>query len=242
MRYSYLVLLLALAPGCTNPSVAGEIKGEPVCPDFELGAARTKMKGSLKKPVQISVLEDDEVRWERVLLGKRTAEDADPKFVVEDGNETYNIRWAQCPNVFAPQRVDLKMRPEDISSSYGCGEAVTYHEQQLEVRKGDPSSRVLEWVAPPEPACWTSAVPDEPEKPEEKPEEKPAEEEAADAGSGGAGADEKPDEAAKEGDTKAPPPEAAPKAAPPSGEPKGAPKAPPKGEPAPAPPKAAPAP
>jgi hypothetical protein len=159
VRHFYLVPLFALAAGCTNPSVAGEIKGEPVCPDFELGAARTKMKGSLRKPVQISVIEDDEVRWERVLLGKRTAADADPKFVVEDGNETYTIRWAQCPNVFAPQRVELQLRPEDIASSYGCGEAVSYQEQPLEVRKGDASSRVLTWMPPPEPECWESAVP-----------------------------------------------------------------------------------
>lgn len=160
MRPIHLALLLTLASACTSPSVAGDVQGEPVCPDFELGAARTKMKGSLEKPVKISVVEDDEVRWERVLLGKRTPADADPKFVVEDDDETYTIRWAQCPNAFAPKRVDMQMRAEDITSSYACGEAVTYHEQPLEVRQGDPSSRVVSWVAPPEPECWTSSVPE----------------------------------------------------------------------------------
>ncbi|MFP6683740.1 MAG: hypothetical protein VB934_03470, partial [Polyangiaceae bacterium] len=36
-----------------------------------------------------------------------------------------------------------------------CGEAKTYKEQELKVREGDPSSRIVHYIPPPEPACWT---------------------------------------------------------------------------------------
>jgi len=160
VRLPLLLCALAILPlGCTAQSVTGEIKGEPVCPDFAVGKTVTKMKGSLKQPVQVSILEDEEPRWQRVILGKRNAEDPNSKFVVPDSDETYNLRFAQCSNQFAPRPVDDK-RPSDDGGNYRCGETEVYHEVPLEIREGDASSRVFEWVVPPEPSCWTTQTPD----------------------------------------------------------------------------------
>ncbi len=117
------------------------------------------MKGSLKYPVQVGIIEDDEPRWERVLLGRRTANDDKSKFVIPDTDETYTVRFAQCSNAFAPRPVDDTTRSTDVRGTYRCGEAKVYKEVPLEIREEDPSSRVIQWEAPPEPACWTNAQP-----------------------------------------------------------------------------------
>jgi hypothetical protein len=165
IRFGALALLLA---SCTAPSVTGTVEGEPVCADFQLAGSDSKMKGSLRRPVKVTVLEDNDVRWERVLLGKRTAEDAGSRFVVEDDNETYTVRWAQCSNVFAPKRVDKEGRAADNTSNYSCGDASVYKEEKLEVRSGEANTRVIHWVAPPEAGCWEGTTEDKP-KPEPKP-------------------------------------------------------------------------
>jgi len=143
-----------VAGGCTSTKVPGEIRNEPVCPDFELGAAKVKMKGSLRKPVQVSIVEDDDVLWERVLLGRRSPDDPAFPFVVPDDDATYQVRWAQCPNTFAPKKVELDVRVQDLRLDYTCGEAEVYQTVELAIREGDAASRIIEWVAPPEPACW----------------------------------------------------------------------------------------
>lgn len=157
-----LLLLCALATctfGCTAQSVTGEINGEPVCVDFAVGKGGAKMKGSLKYPVQVGIIEGDEPRWERVLLGKRTAGDDNSKFVIPDSDETYTVRFAQCSNAFAPRPVDDNTRSTDVRGTYRCGEAKVYKEVPLEIREEDASSRVINWETPPEPACWTNAQP-----------------------------------------------------------------------------------
>jgi hypothetical protein len=155
---------------CTSPTATGTIEDEPVCPDFTLGgSAAKKMKGSLRRPVKVTVLEGGDVRWERVLLGKRSQDAPASRFVVQDDDETYIVRWAQCSNVFAPKRVEEGGRAADSASSYACGEATVYKEEKLDVREGDASSRVVRWVPPPEADCWKAEGSTEsPEKPEKK--------------------------------------------------------------------------
>ncbi len=114
------------------------------------------LKGSLKRPVNVRILEDDEPRWGRVLLGKRTPDDPHSKFVVEDDDEEYRVEWAQCVNEFAPKRVDYNDPNAQRGSGYQCGDAEKYGESKLVVVEGDPSSRVIEWMPPPKPECWTS--------------------------------------------------------------------------------------
>ena len=61
-------LLALLGTGCTAQSVTAPIDGEPVCPDFRLGVTKTLHKGSLRQPVRVQVLEDDDEA--RFLHGK----------------------------------------------------------------------------------------------------------------------------------------------------------------------------
>ena len=157
-----LTALTAATVSCTARSVTGVVEDEPLCVDFMLGGS-TLMKGALQQPVKLSVLEDDDVRWERVLLGRRSASGEASRFVVKDDDETYTIRWAQCPNRFAPKRVAIEGRSTDNAVGYTCGEPKTYSETQLEVREGDAKSRVLKWAAPPNAACWEGSTAPEPE-------------------------------------------------------------------------------
>jgi hypothetical protein len=152
-----LVGLASACAACTSPSVAGEIKGEPVCADFSLGS--TLMKGSLRRPVQVSILEDDDTRWQRVLFGKRSADDKPSVFSVEDDDESYVVRWAQCANEFAPRPVDDQSRGSERGASYTCGEATPYADKPFEVKEGDVASRVIEWAEPPEAECWRGDSP-----------------------------------------------------------------------------------
>jgi hypothetical protein len=164
VRTTLLALLTAATAACTASNVGGQIQDEPVCVDFELGQAKVAMKGSLKKPVKVTILEDDDVKWERVLLGRRKDSDPAQRFVVEDDDETYTVRWIQCPNVFAPSRVDetssqKQKRKSPEGATYQCGdgkETKPYAAIELKVREGEASSRVVPWQAAPEPECWTS--------------------------------------------------------------------------------------
>jgi hypothetical protein len=118
------------------------------------------MKGSLKKPVRVSIVDDDDdVVWERVILGKRSTADTPSKFVVEDADAEYKVRWSQCPNTFAPRRVEEgKSRTQDLGLNYDCGETEVYKETPLNIKAGDAASRKITWVAPPNAECWTAAA------------------------------------------------------------------------------------
>jgi hypothetical protein len=141
---------------CTSQSVTGELSGEMVCPDFQVGMSADILKGSLRFPVQVKILEDDEPRWGRVVLGKRIESEPNTKFVIEDDDETYEVVWAQCVNHFAPKRVDFNDPNAERGSGYQCGDAQEYARAKLEIRAGDVSSRVIGWVAPPDTSCWAS--------------------------------------------------------------------------------------
>ncbi len=153
-------LCVVVFSACSASRVAAPIEGEPVCANFEVGAAHTKFKGALKFPVKVTVLDGSSVVSERIVLGKRKAEDPPAKLVVEDTDETYTIHWAQCANQFAPRRVNQKRgRINDNLTQYDCGDAKVYKEHKLEVRAGDVQSRRLKWLAPPNGECLISRVP-----------------------------------------------------------------------------------
>jgi len=152
------VLLGLATASCTSANVIGVVENEPICVDFALGPD-TMMKGSLKMPVRVTILEGDDIEWERVVLGKRTATGKASKFVVPNEDEKYTVRWAQCLNTFAPRRVEAgDSRTQDLGMSYDCGEAKAYNEHELSIKQDDQASRVLAWVAPPEAGCWTSTT------------------------------------------------------------------------------------
>jgi hypothetical protein len=168
----FACLCLALCWGCTSARTTATIDGEPLCADFELGAARTPFKGALKNPVKVTVLDGKTVVSERVVLGKRHDSDPNAIVVVQDTNETYTIRFAQCENAFAAQPVaatankprDNKDEPkrQDDRTAYECGDSKVYKEIQLEVKRGKKETRVIPWQPPPDAECLTSRVPTAP--------------------------------------------------------------------------------
>jgi hypothetical protein len=166
VRLVALFAALGLTVACTSARVTATLDGEPVCADFEVGAAKAPLKGALRKPVKVTVLDGKTTVSERIVLGKRTPNDAASVLVVQDENETYSVRFAQCGNDFAPQpigaSVDKDAKRREDFTSYDCGDAAVYKEIPLEVKAGKPDSRVIPWQAPPEPACLGSVAPASP--------------------------------------------------------------------------------
>lgn len=134
-----------------------------MCPDFALGSSAT-LKGALRRPVKITVLDGKTVISERVVLGKRLATDPASLLIVQDENETFTVRFAQCGNDFAPQPIektgDKDARRREDFTSYDCGDAAVYQELALDVKKGSPGSRVVPWQAPPATECLGAVPPD----------------------------------------------------------------------------------
>src|SRR6187549_2837406 len=67
-------LPLAFA-ACAGPPITSPIDGEPVCPDFETGAAHTKMVGSLRHPVHLTIKSGSTVVFKTTVSGLRTDKD-----------------------------------------------------------------------------------------------------------------------------------------------------------------------
>ena len=157
---------LLLATACAGPPIAADVEGSPVCPDFEAGHA--KMAGSLRHPVRLRVLEGSTQLFRTVVSGRRHPGDSAPHTFIPDDNATYTIEWAQCANERAPRSAteaahetpkarDKVRTPE---TAYDCGEATVYKTDKLVTRKGDKASHVLQFVPPPDAACWqTEAAP-----------------------------------------------------------------------------------
>ena len=159
MRSVLLLSAVVLLLGCTSARVTATLDGEPVCPDFELRGTHSKRKGALKHPVKVTVLDGKTTVSERVALGKRNASDPASVLVVQDENETYTVRFAQCGNEFAPQPLDAVVEKEarlrDDHTSYECGEGKLFKEIAVVVKKGKPATRRIPWQSPPEAACLT---------------------------------------------------------------------------------------
>ena len=155
------VLGSLVALGCTANKVPVPVDGEPLCPDFELGASHTKMKGGLRKPIRVTVLDGNDAVSTRILLGRRTDDDAPAKLSLEDSNETYDVQWAQCENERAPKPVksDTPGSARD-TAAYGCGEAKVYSTSKHTTKKGDPASFTIKFVAPATAECWSDQVPE----------------------------------------------------------------------------------
>ncbi|MSP24354.1 MAG: hypothetical protein EXR75_04165 [Myxococcales bacterium] len=169
MRWYSLSTLLAatLAGACTSARVSAPIEGEPVCADFVLGASQSAFKGALKQPVKITVLDGKSVVSERVVLGKRSASEPSSILVVEDDDESYVVRFAQCDDGFAPQPADAARdaRQAEARTHYACGDATMYKEIDLKVISGDVASRAIVWQVPPNAACYGEKTPDLPPAP-----------------------------------------------------------------------------
>ncbi len=150
--------------GCSGPPVHSTISGDPVCPDYSIGAGGAKLRGGLRFPVRVTVLDDDDPVTKVIVFGKHAEGDPSPKMVLPDKNMEYKVEWTVCPNEHATAAVSAsksKSLRTDGSTSYDCGDAKPYKTTTLTTKKGDPSSHALKFEAPEKLECWADAKPDE---------------------------------------------------------------------------------
>ncbi|EYF01518.1 hypothetical protein [Chondromyces apiculatus] len=141
--------------GCGGPPTPSPIEGEPVCVDYDMGAAKTRMRGSLRHPVQVTVTDGGDLVGKTILDGRRQ-DSAPPSMVlVPDANDEVEVTWAQCENEPAPQAAVKAGDPKGEAPSFECGNATVYKTEKLTIRRGDASSRKLTFPPPPKTDCWT---------------------------------------------------------------------------------------
>ncbi|HSO00072.1 MAG TPA: hypothetical protein VLS89_17385, partial [Candidatus Nanopelagicales bacterium] len=155
LRFTAAFAAAITGAACGGPLTPSPVEGEPVCPDFELGATRTKMRGSLRYPVQVTVLEGDKVLSKATLYGLREPGAAPSRALVPDDTGEYEVRWAQCTNERAPRPEGRGPEGKD-PTTYECGEGPVYKTEQITTKAGDPASRKLTFVPPPRAECWVS--------------------------------------------------------------------------------------
>lgn len=174
-----ILILLACGPwlsSCSGPPVTTSLSGEPVCPDYELGATRTKMQGGLRFPVMLTITEGSTPVLKTMILGRRSDQDQMTRILLTDSNDKYTVEFAQCENERAPRPVTGRSETKE-AARYECGSASAYSTITLETKKGDLSTHALAFAAPPKPECWMTDVP------------AAAKADAADAGADAGGAD-----------------------------------------------------
>jgi hypothetical protein len=155
---SALATVVLTLAACGGPLVPSPIEGEPICPDFEIGATHAAMRGSLRFPVSIAVREGTTPITRATLSGRRTQGDPPSRVLLADADAEYEIDWAQCENQRAPRALTLS-HPSKEKAEYECGNAPVYRTEKLVTRKGDAASRTVKFVAPPKLECWESEVP-----------------------------------------------------------------------------------
>lgn len=154
------VLPLALA-ACAGPAKTTAIEGEPVCPDFEVGAAHTKMNGSLRFPVFLSIKSGSQLVFKTTIMGRRTEASPNSRILLADDNETFTVEWAQCENERAPVPLEAVGRGTKDPAKYECGKSTVYKTEELVTKKGDPKTHVLTFQPPPNGACLQTVAPSE---------------------------------------------------------------------------------
>lgn len=148
----------AAIAACAGPPMTSAIEDEPVCPDFEIGAAHTKMAGGLRYPVQLVIKSGSNVVFKTTIVGRRTDKDPAARFLLADDNETYSVEWLQCENERASKPAESAGRDQKGIAKYECGNATSYKTEQLATKKGDPSSHTLHFPAPPNAACFQTVA------------------------------------------------------------------------------------
>lgn len=146
----------AMIAACAGPPMTSPIEGEPVCADFEIGAAHTKMAGGLRFPVQLVIKSGSRTVFKTTLVGRRTDKEPASRFLLSDDDETFTVEWSQCENERASKPAEAAGRDQKGAAKYECGNAAVYKTDQLVTKKGDPASHNLTFPAPPNPACEQS--------------------------------------------------------------------------------------
>ncbi|WP_437947875.1 hypothetical protein WME98_45315 [Sorangium sp. So ce296] len=153
-----LALLLLSSAACGGPPTPSPVEGEPICPDFEVGATRAPMRGSLRFPVALTVRDGKDPITRATLTGRRSKDDPVSRILLADEDAEYELEWAQCENERAPRARTLS-RETKHAAEYACGNATVYKTDKLVTRKGDAASRTVHFAAPPKPECWESELP-----------------------------------------------------------------------------------
>lgn len=161
---SFVGLLVSFAAGCDGPPAPATFKDEPVCLDFKVGASGTVMRGGLKHPISLRVLEGSTVVAKGTLYGLRDAKQP-TKLLVPSGNNEYTIEWSQCPNAYAPHAVDANKSPGREPSGYICGDAKPYQTDKVVTKIDDVQSFFFPVPPPPDPGCWVTEAPAPPPQP-----------------------------------------------------------------------------
>lgn len=147
---------------CAGPAIPTPIDGEPICKDFEVGAAHTKMSGSLQYPVQIQIKNGSTLVFKTILTGRRSEQDQPTRILLSDDNDTYTVEWSQCENERAARALESVGRETKGQAKYECGKSEVYKTEQLTTKKGDKASHALSFAAPPKTTCWQSTAVAEP--------------------------------------------------------------------------------
>jgi hypothetical protein len=146
----------ALPAACSSPSAPALIKEEIVCSGFEQGGQ--KMRGGLKQPVRLRVMEDDEAVATVMLFG--VPDDKHPtRFLLPDKEEEYTLEFAQCQNVRAPQPDDGNKGASKGGVQFVCNEPAVYTTVKHTTKKGDAASMEIAFPAPPIADCWQGQAP-----------------------------------------------------------------------------------
>lgn len=155
-----LALVAALCiPACAGPPAPEPITGEPICPDYEVGA--TKMQGSLRFPVSLVIKEEETLLSRSTLVGLRDAKATKSHALLRDEDAEVTLEWAQCENQRAARAVAAGRDAKD-ATAFECGKATVYKTEKLTMRKGDPASRTIRFAEPPDATCWTGDAPPAP--------------------------------------------------------------------------------
>jgi hypothetical protein len=118
------------------------------------------MRGGLRQPVRVTVLDDGDVVTRVLVYGRRTEADPSRRLVLPDADAEYTVEWGQCENERASE--PLKGKPnEREAAGYDCGNSPAYKTDKLVTKKGDRSPHPLAFVPPPKPECWVDERPPE---------------------------------------------------------------------------------
>ena len=162
--FSLAILSSAAAVvGCSGPPVPSAISGDPVCPDYSIVAGGTKLRGGLRFPIRVTVLDDDDPVTKVIVFGKHAEGDPSPKLVLPDKNKEYKVEWSVCPNehATAPVTATKSKSLRGEATAYDCGETKPYKTTTLTTKKGDPSSHALKFEAPEKIECWADVTANE---------------------------------------------------------------------------------
>jgi len=118
------------------------------------------MRGGLRQPVRVTVLDDGDVVTRVLIYGRRTESDPSPRLVLPDADAEYTVEWGQCENERASAPLTGKPTERE-AAGYECGNSPAYKTDKLVTKKGDRSPHPLAFVPPPKPDCWTDERPTE---------------------------------------------------------------------------------